>query len=70
MRTPTNHEDNQLWREAAAAQARKAKREADINALIDESLDRLRTALRDDFSLSDREIMVRLFYHTGGPYAG
>ena len=56
MRTPTNQEDTAMWRDAARRAYAQAKRTKDIGDMVTESLEHLRTALSEDFRLSDEEI--------------
>lgn len=60
MRTPTNHEDNIMWREARRTKAQQQEREQEILHLIQLHLTRLRVALRDDFQLEDADITQRI----------
>lgn len=56
MRTPTNHEDNQLFREAGKVWAQHKKIQREINALVNLRIDSLMVAMREDFALNDAEI--------------
>jgi hypothetical protein len=60
MKTPTNHEDNQLFREAAKRQNRQQKREREIDAAISRSRVKLIRELMDDFNLGPEEIARRI----------
>ena len=66
MRTPTNHEDNFMWREARRTKVQAQEREQEILHLIQYHLTKLRLALwlfdteRDDFELSDEDITRRI----------
>jgi hypothetical protein len=60
MKTNTNWEDNQLMREAAKHAQAEAKRTYDIHIIVAEALTRLHTALREDFHLTEEEIVQRI----------
>lgn len=62
MRTATNHEDNQLFKDAAHKRAVEDTRNRQINILIQESLAKLHRALAEDFGLDDHEIVERTQY--------
>ena len=60
MRTPTNHEDAVMWREARRTKVQQQEREQEILHAIRAHLTRLRIALRDDFQLMDDDITKRV----------
>ena len=57
MKTPTNHEDNQLLRQAAQNQKAREVREQEIRNFVVHYLTLLRTGLKEDFQLNDGEIV-------------
>jgi len=55
MKTPTNHEDNALMREGARKQARALVQKMEMRSWTMESLNRIKTALVEDYALTPQE---------------
>lgn len=62
MRTNTNWEDNQLIRDAAKNQARRERREREVQDTVSYAFDRLVDALFDDYGITAGETARRLLH--------
>jgi hypothetical protein len=55
MRTPTNHEDNFMWQDAAKKQRLKTRRKQEIKRVVHRHMGRLYKELMEDFDLTVEE---------------